>query len=209
MLVEFDDVFNKPPIVSSPLPQIVLDELSKELPVGFRYVSNSDGSCSPVPEGEQVKISDIVLDDDTEFAKSLGENYTFDEILKYSYNAQKPIPIRSKYKDAVTINGEKIPFSKLSYNPFEPMELTIEKAFAFPSPFPPPFKIEVACDKYKREIEVKRTAHDSINVNKFISTEGQPLSADYYIDTQARTLKVNFKTDLKYANSLWYVSAEA
>ena len=117
MFVSFNKVFNKKPQSQTEVPQAMLDHMNSQLPKGIKYISSGDGRCTIISESGSFTLGGIIFRPTEEQRKILGNNYTYDDVMAYFYNAQKQMPLELKRDGYITLNGKDIPIDQMSYNP--------------------------------------------------------------------------------------------
>ena len=202
MFVNFNRVFNSKPQTELKIPDAMVKHLSSKLPKGIRYKATEDGNCEIVSEGENINIGGLLFVPTEEHKKILGKKFTLDDILSYSYNAQKSIPLKLKKEGYVTLNGEEFPIERLRYNPYSPVKFISGEMFMLPKPFPEPFSLNVGCDKYSRQLIFKRVPNESIHIAAFESESEQPLTVKYFLDEVKQTFEFNISFNLSYAKTV-------
>ena len=205
MFVDFNKVFGKTPQTELKIPQALIDQLSSKLPDGFIYVVDSNNNLTISHDGKKdlkYTISGMILEPTDQQKEILGDDFSFDDIMNLSYNSQKPVPVRFKNGKYVNINGTDISIEQLSYNPFKPYELVIDSTYIHPSPFPPPFTIQIGNINKKIELSIKRIPHNSLDTNAFKSDDSKCLSVVYYLNPDKRYLSMTINIMISKAKSV-------
>jgi len=202
MFVNFDKAFNQKPSSTTKIPDAMISYLNKSLPHGVKYRNDNDGSCSITTDEGPITIGGFSLIPSGKHKKVLGKNYKFDDIFKYSYNSQQPIPLKLNKSGVITINGKEFPVEKIKYNPYKQIKYVSGTFMAIPAKFPPPFEIEISSDNYRRKLNISRVPNDSLHVVAFESEGKQPFTIKYFFNeaTQGMTMTVSF--NLKYAKTI-------
>lgn len=202
MFVDFNRVFNNKPQAEGNIPAVFLEYLNTQVPAGVKYIINDKGNCEITGENGPYTIGGYIFRPTEQQKKILGNSFTYDDLFKYFYNAQKPVPLELKREGYLTINGEEFPIDKMSYNPLHPIKY-VEGSFCLvPSPFPEPFELEVGCGKYTRRLLFSRVPNESVNVLIFESAKETPLQIRYLINEEKGTITFNVSFNLKYAKTI-------
>lgn len=206
MFVDFDKVFRKTPQNELKIPKELIDQLSSKLPEGFVYVVDKDSNNLTIShdgkEDLKYTISGITLEP-TEAQKAvLGEDYSFEDVLKLSFNSQQPVPVRFKDDKYVNINGTDVPIKNLSFNPFKPHEIILNSAFIFPASFPPAFPVQIGCNTTTLELSVKRIPNNSLSTKAFESDPSKCLTVRYFFEPASNQFSMTLNISLDKATSI-------
>lgn len=202
MFVDFNRVFNSKPQTELKIPDAMLEHLNASLPKGVKYRTTENGNCEIVSDGGSVTFGGFLFVLSEEHKKILGKKFTIEDVLSYSYNAQKPIPIQLKNEGYITLNGEEFPIDRLHYNPYCPVTYISGEIVMYPQPFPAAFPLQVGCAKYSRQLIFKRVPNDSVHVAAFESEGETPLTVRYFVDETKRTIQFNISFNLSYARNI-------
>lgn len=202
MFVSFNSVFNKRPQAETKVPKEMLEYMNEQLPQGVKYIADSKGRCSIINDGEKITLSGFCFNPTEEQKKILGENYTYQEVLDYSYNAQQKIPLLLRNDGIIILNGKEIPIKELSYNPLLDIKYVSGSLTLIPQRFPKPFSITIGDGKYSRELIISRIPNESVHIAMFQSKEKEPLMMKFSIDEENQKMDLNVSYDLKYATSI-------
>lgn len=202
MFVDFNRVFKGKPQTELKIPDAMVKHLSANLPKGVTYRATDDGMCEIISEGESVTIGGILFVPTETQRKVLGKKFTPDDVMKYSYNSQQPIPLQLKKEGYIVLNGEEFPIERMRYNPYCPVSIVSEKIFMYPHAFPEPFPLSFGSKKYTKQLIFHRVPNDSINIAAFESQEGQPLRAQYFVDESKQTISFNISFNLSCASTI-------
>lgn len=202
MFVDFNRVFNGKPQTELKIPDAMIKHLNTKLPPGVMYRATEDGNCEIISAGESVTVGGLIFVPTDEQLKILGKKCTREDILKYSYNAQKPIPLKLKKEGYVILNGEEYPIEKIHYNPYSPISIVSGKIFMHPKPFPQPFALTIGNKKYTKQMFFERIPNESIHISKFESKKEQPLMVRYSLDESKHTISFNISYNLSYAKTV-------
>lgn len=202
MFVDFNRVFKGKPQTELKIPEAMVKHLSASLPQGVKYKATDDGNCEIVSEGESVTVGGLLFVPTEEQLKVLGKRYTLDDILSYSYNSQKPIPLQLKKDGYILLNGEEFPIDKIRYNPYCPVTIVSGKMFMYPQKFPKPFTLTIGGKKYSRQLTFQRIPNESVHTAAFESQNEQPLMVQYFLDEPKHTISFNISFNLSYATTV-------
>lgn len=178
MFSNFKDTFIRKPQFTSTVPQAILDNISKELPQGLRYVSDKNGYCV-ISSDEEVRITPKGLKVPDGADALFNEEITAEDILRYSYNAQKPIDLLTDEDGCILINGEKINVNKLVTAPMKATEFKNGRLCLVPEKFPDPFSITVAGNGCELNLEIQRIPCESLTEMSFGTVNDSALKLGY------------------------------
>ena len=137
MFVDFDKVFNSKPQTQMKVPEALVKYLSEQLPTGLKYIADEDGSCRIASvEGKPITIGGFLYEPTEQQRQVLGEKYTVQDVLDYSYNAQQQIGLSLKRDGYILLNGEEFPVEKLQYHPYNPLTFVSGSVYMQPNTFP-------------------------------------------------------------------------
>lgn len=202
MFVDFDKVFHETPQPQAQIPPALVSYLNSKLPSGVRYVIDKNGNCVIDGDGKPFTLGGYVSKITGKHKKILGDNFTKEDVQRYFYNIQQPIPLELKKPGYVLLNGEEFPVEKLFLNPHNPISIKSGKFFMSPKAFPPPVQIDIGCDSYTRMITVSRVTNESINIATFESEKNTPLGIKLFINEDDNTLSLNMSLKLSYAKTI-------
>lgn len=203
MFVDFDKAFKKKENQNiKKIPNSLLQHLNKSLPEGLKYIPEKDGTCHITSDSGDITISDLIFDPTKDQRKILGENFTFDDVLAYMYNAQQPIQIKNKKNGIVVLNGHDVSEDKFVQNPFKDMRLHNGSFYLQPRPFPKPFRLKVEAGKYEKVLTVCRVPNQSMSVAKFESDPTEPFILRFLLDEKKNTMQLSISLNLRAAKSV-------
>ena len=202
MFVDFNRVFKGKPQTELKIPDAMIEHLSSKLPQGLRYRATEDGNCEIISEGESVTVGGLLFTPTEEQRKVLGKKYTRADVLKYSYNAQKPIPLKLKKDGIITLNGEEFPVDRIRYNPYCPISIVSGEIYMHPHPFPEPFPLTLGSKKYTKQLMFQRIPNESVNTAAFESQAGQALTVRYFVNELDQTIAFNISFNLSYVKTI-------
>jgi len=203
MFVDFDKVFNSKPQSEMKVPDALIQSLSEQLPPGLKYIADEDGSCRIVSnEREPITIGGFKYKPTDKQLQVLGNEYTNQDVLDYSYNAQQQIRLNLDRDGYILLNGKEFPIERLQYNPYKPLKFISGSFYMIPDAFPEPFSIAIGNGKYERTLQIMRVPNESISVAVFESKKEDVLCISYYIDEKRHHMTMNVSFDLTYAYTI-------
>lgn len=202
MFVDFDKVFNNLPQNELKVPDALVKYFSSKLPKGMKYVADDNGNCTICSENGSYTVGGIILNPTADQQKHLGDKFSINDILAYSYNSQEQIPATLKKQGYITLNGEEMEIEKVSFHPFHPIEFIKGSFNIVPSPFPKPFFVTIGSEKYKRDILVSRVPNKSVNVARFKSSDEEPLKIEYSLNESKMDMKISLSYDLSNCKTI-------
>ena len=202
MFSNFKDTFIKKPQYTSEPPQAVIASISQELPDGFYYVHDHDGYCRiEAPEGLNIQSGKVHLSD--EDRACLPNNCTMNDVLKYSYNAQREVVLSPNDDGCFIINGEHVRAIDFVKTPMRNMTFIDAQLRVVPAKFPAPFDLEVSSDGYTETLHIKRVPNRSLNVEKYESDGSTVISVWFTIDpTSSTPFTFNITVNMKKAKAV-------
>lgn len=204
MRSNFNKVFNNPlPQPEQKIPDSYAEYISKFLPKGFRYVPFGDGACVIVSDTDKFTISGLQFDPTEEQKNDLGENYSFDDVLSYVENSQRPMKLMPPGSGFIKINGKDIEYNKIITFPF----LNIDKSqsyFIMQAPkFPAPFPITLGGEVYEYTLNLSRVANNSINIHVYESDQTDaPISVRIRVNTKNNDIHFNMHCNPQAAQTV-------
>ena len=202
MFVDFNRVFNGKPQTELMIPDAMVEHLNTSLPQGVKYRATENGNCEIVSDGGSVTFGGFLFVPSEEHKKILGKKFTIEDVLSYSYNAQKPIPLQLKKEGYITLNGGEFPIDRLHYNPYCPVTYVSGEMVMYPQPFPAAFPLQVGCAKYSRQLTFKRVPNESVHIAAFESEGETPLTVNYFVDEVKSTIQFNISFNLSNAKTI-------
>lgn len=203
MFVDFDKVFNSKPQTQMKVPEALVQYLSEQLPTGLKYVAAEDGSCRIASvEGRPITIGGFLYEPTEQQRQVLGEKYTVQDVLDYSYNAQQQIGLSLKRDGYILLNGEEFPVEKLQYHPYNPLTFVSGSVYMQPTTFPGPFSLTIGNGKYERTLRIRRVPNESISVAAFESEKESVLHTSYYVDEKRHHMTMSISFNLTYAHTV-------
>lgn len=170
MFVDFNKIMKPKEEPKSHIPDALVDYLNKKLPEGVKYNKTKDGDYHLSPDGKgNYTIGDLVFRPNEHQKQILGKECSFDDILEYINNSQKPMRIGTKDGKTVLINGERVLLSDIFLSPNIDINDENFIQYMYPQKFPEPHAITLSCDDINEQIYIQRVANDSIHEKVFES----------------------------------------
>lgn len=185
MRSNFNKVFNNPlPQSSQKIPDSYAKYISQALPKGLRYVSIGEGACAIADENGEYTISGLIFCPTEEQKKVLGENYSFDDVLRYIENSQHPMKLIPPESGVVKINDNDIEFKEIMKFPFLNIDTTKSFYVMIPPKFPDPIPVTIGGGVYEYGLILSRIANNSINTQVYESDHSnKPISVRICVNT--------------------------
>lgn len=192
MFSNFKNAFIKKPQFTIQPPKSVLDVLSKDLPEGFRYISDQEGFCR-IDCGGVMNFGELRLqipkDAQPLFAEL--EKVSMKDILVYAQNSQTNIEVLPDAEGCYTVNGKKIEADKFVIAPLKGYQLKNGRLYVMAPPFPDPFPIEVTGNGFSLKLMVQRQVINSIKTVKIGTVSKSALKVEYTVEQMTNTGKMN------------------
>lgn len=202
MFVNFNQVFNKKPEANTVIPSALIQYLNSSLPAGAKYVVDENGHCVVVNDGQPITLGGFKFIPNAAQLEVLGNSFTREDVLNYSYNSQKPIALTLDKEGYVLLNGVEFPIEKMAYNPFCPIKYVSGSFSMFPQKFPEPFPMRIGNDEYEREVFVQRIPNNSVDVAMFKSIEDSPISISFSVNPKKESITINVSYSILKAKSI-------
>lgn len=201
MFTDFDEIFSTENKKNASIPDVILDTLNAQVSNGLRYVDSGNGLCELVAESN-LRVGGIRLVVDEEAKKGIPGAITREKVLDYAYNAQRAIKMELDKAGYVILNGQEISIDQMIVNPYANIKINAGDLYCYPSKFPEPFALEIASEKYSKNIMVKRVPSDKLNILRFQSVEMEPLELKYSLDTETNRMSITVNVNLKNVSSV-------
>ena len=202
MFVNFDRVFNEQEQAKAQIPEALVKYLSSELPEGLKYSADQNGLCHIVSEGTSLTIGGFKFHLTEDQRKTIGENATLDDVLKYSYNSQQSISLELVKPGVIVLNGQEVAVERMSYNPYNPVRIIESSYYAVPQKFSSSFDISVSGNGYEMTLNISRVPNQSVHIAKYESADDKPLKVIYYMNENDRSLSLTMTAQLKNAQTV-------
>lgn len=194
MFVDFNQVFNDKTNSQWRIPEATIEYLSRKLPEGLRYTRTEDGQIAVTSEGENLVFGGWKLSPNEEQKKVLGDHFTDEDLIQYSYNAQQLIPLKLDKEGFIQLNGNEVPIDKLCFQPLNPIKYMEGSCFLIPMNFPAPFQIAIGCEGYEQNLMISRVPNESIDIMEFESSKDHCLIVNFKVNqtTQKMTIRLSY-----------------
>ena len=202
MFTNFDDIFGEDPKAELNLPDRYIDFISSHLPEGLKYIADENGNCTINSQGKNIKIGGIKFLPNEEQKSILGDVYSVNDILSYSYNSQQKIEIVLVEDGYIILNGKKVSIDRLEYNPINPITIMKGKFYLIPRKLEEHFSLELSDGNYRRKLSISRVPNNSINIIKFQSKKNEPLIINYTFNIEIRKMKMNLSFNLNFVKKI-------
>lgn len=201
MFVNFKKTFknNKK---NSKVPPVLINYLNQGLPKGYKYKTTNDGELILTTSNKEFKLGGFTFNLSENQKNILGDNYSLDDVLKYSYNAQEPISLKLVKKGYIKLDGVEVPINSLHYDFNNSIKFDESSFKAYPSRFPEPFFLKFGNEYYNKCIKVHRISNKSININSFFGDDKDSLIIEYSFNEKTNNLTINFSFNLNNAKSI-------
>ena len=181
MFSNFKDTFiNKPQFKSKP-PQAVIEDISDELPDGFRYEYTDNGFCR-LETDDEFNLQSGNLELPQKARKVLDKTASYEDIQSYSYNSQTPLIINPDKNGGYIINGKHIDAKDFVKAPMQNLDFEKARLVMYPKPLDLELRFSIGGDGYEIPLVIHRVPNESINVQKFESDDTQPIKVIYYLN---------------------------
>lgn len=201
MIPNFDKVFKAEPKAEKKVPKGVIEYLNSTIPQGTKYIPGKNGSVILSADGKPVTMGGFSIEIPRSIKKQV-ENLNGNDFYQFIYNAQMKLKVKLDKEGYVIVNGQEMPvedFYKDIYNPIKKKNMQF---FLVPEPFPEPYDIKVASDKYTYELKLKQKPYASLTEIHFESEDGKPLKLKLSLDKEKESSHVQLTYNLNYAKSV-------
>ncbi|MCH5298092.1 MAG: hypothetical protein J1E85_10555 [Ruminococcus sp.] len=174
MFLDFNKLMKQEEETKTEIPDALVEYLNQKLPEGVSYykTENGDYRLASTSNGN-FTMGGLVFKPNEHQKKILGDKCSFDDVLEYINNSQKPMRVGSYDGQNILINGEKIPLKDFFLSPYFDINEDTFIQFIYPQKFPKPHAITLSCDDINVQIYIQRVANDSIHEKVFESVENE------------------------------------
>lgn len=167
MKLSYSDLFEGKPLSSQEVPSTLIEYMNKRLENNqLEYFQDSNGVCILKPRNsDDIKISNITFELNSNQKKILGENPTTSAILKYCYDFQDSIKTTST--NTIRMNGEDISIKEFIVKPFFKNEFENGSFVIIPLSFPNVHPIILINGEYEVQIQIERIANSEMNIHQY------------------------------------------
>ena len=202
MYVDFNKVFKSKSQTQYDIPPALVKYLSRFLPKGLTYRAIRNGNCVAVSTSESCNIGGFRFEPTADQKKILGKNYSVNDILSYSYNSQRAIPLKLAKEGIILFNNQELPIDKILYNPYNPIKSVSGNFYMEPEKFPDPFPIQIGGAGFKKMVLVQRIPNESITTAAYESDPKSALCIQYFVDNKTQKIKFNLYFYRKNAKNI-------
>lgn len=174
MFVDFNKIMKPKEEPKSQIPDALVEYLNQKLPEGVKYHKTKDGDYQLVPDGKgNFSMGDLVFRPNEHQKQILGETCSFDDVLEYINNSQKPMRIGTKDGKTVLVNGKRMSLNDIFLSPNIEYNDDNFIQYIYPQKFPEPHAITLSCDDVSEQIYIQRIANDSVHEKIFESLSNE------------------------------------
>ena len=179
------------------IPKPILDNLNSKLKNDLEYVYCGDDTYILTPNSDEmkIKIKNFDIQNIEEIKQKLGkDNIKMDELLEYSYNAQKELILLPKENFEQYINGVLIDNNKFMLSK-SPIALNKGKYFITPPKMDTVLKLMIGSKNNQKEIEFYRRPIDSLKKVRFSTGNNESIYVEYIIDMTQKMINFTIKSN--------------
>lgn len=179
------------------IPKPILDNLNSKLKNDLEYVYCGDDTYILTSNSDEmkIKIKNFDIQNIEEIKQKLGkDNIKMDELLEYSYNAQKELILLPKENFEQYINGVLIDNNKFMLSK-SPVALNKGKYFITPPKMDTVVKLTIGSKNNQKEIEFYRRPIDSLKKVRFSTGNNESIYVEYIIDMTQKMINFTIKSN--------------
>lgn len=179
------------------IPKPILDNLNSKLKNDLEYVYCGDDTYILTPNSDEmkIKIKNFDIQNIEEIKQKLDkDNIRMDELLEYSYNAQKELILLPKENFEQYINGVLIDNNKFMLSK-SPVALNKGKYFITPPKMDTVVKLMIGSKNNQKEIEFYRRPIDSLKKVRFSTGNNESIYVEYIIDMTQKMINFTIKSN--------------
>ena len=179
------------------IPKPILDNLNSELKNNLEYVYCGDDTYILTSNSDEmkIKIKNFDVQNIEEIKHKLGkDNIRMDELLEYSYNAQKELILLPKENFEQYINGVLVDNSKFMLSK-SPVALNKGKYFITPPKMDTIIKLTIGSKNNQKEIEFYRRPIESLKKVRFSTGNNENIYVEYIIDMTQKIINFTIKSN--------------
>lgn len=200
MLGDFRHLFMDKPNTYATIPKGILESLAVDLPQGYSYVDIGEGFCVlKVPNGTKLK-GQLYIEDATE--ENLKKCTSFDDLVRYSINLQKPICLLPDESGNYYLNDVAFPFSQLLQAPLRNFEMVEGSLKYMPEKLDMSFRLMLTVEEKTEYITLIRVPYNSVDYLKFVSNENNGFVISVLVKLDEPKMTINVATDFSNAGSV-------
>lgn len=200
MLGNFRKIFIDKPNTNVDIPSGILESLAYNLPEGFSYTDIGNGFCKlMIPNGTQIK-GRLRLEGAS--MENLQKCKTFNDLVSYAINIQKPIQLLPSEDGFYYLNDNPFTYEQFVKSPLNDIVLNDGVIKYIPPEFNYELKLPISADGKKDLVILKRVPFDSLNQLKFVSKEDTGFVISVFVSIESPTMKISVATDFSNAGSV-------
>ena len=200
MLGNFKKLFIDNPSANVNLPFGILEALNYNLPEGFSYTDIGNGFCRlMIPNGTQIK-GRLRLEGAS--LENLQKCNTFNDLVRYAINIQKPIQLLPSEDGFYYLNDNPFTYEQFIKSPLKDIELENGVIQYIPPEFNHELKLLISAEGKENLVILKRVPFDSLNQLKFVSKEDTGFVISVFVSVESPIMKISVTTDFSNAGSV-------
>ena len=200
MLGNFRKIFIDKPNTNVDIPSGILESLAYNLPEGFSYTDIGNGFCKlMIPNGTQIK-GRLRLEGAS--MENLQKCKTFNDLVSYAINIQKPIQLLPSEDGFYYLNDNPFTYEQFIKSPLKDIELENGVIQYIPPEFNHELKLPISADGKKDLVILKRVPFDSLKQLKFVSKEKTGFVISVLVSVESPTMEITVTTDFSNAGSV-------
>ena len=188
------------------IPKLILDNLNSELKNNLEYVYCGDDTYILTSNSDEmkIKIKNFDVQNIEEIKHKLGkDNIRIDELLEYSYNAQKELILLPKENFEQYINGVLVDNNKFMLSK-SPVALNKGKYFITPPKMDTVVKLTIGSKNNQKDIEFYRRPIESLKKVRFSTGNNENIYVEYIENLLVSTEKNDlYVKDIKNKINIW------
>lgn len=200
MLGNFKKLFIDQPSTNVNLPCWILESLNYNLPEGFSYTDIGNGFCKlMIPNGTQIK-GRLRLEGAS--LENLQKCKTFNDLVSYAINIQKPIQLLPSEDGFYYLNDNPFTYEQFIKSPLKDIVLKDGVIKYIPPEFNYELKLPISAEGKEDLVILKRVPFDSLNQLKFVSKEKTGFVISVLVSVESPTMKISVATDFSNAGNV-------
>ncbi|WP_394224143.1 abortive infection system toxin AbiGii family protein [Priestia aryabhattai] len=200
MFASFEKAFFKKNEMDNKIPLEVLRSLSetKKLPVELGYVEVGNSKCINSPEFLELTLKGMQFKLPKDSPKGFDPS-TINELMEFTYRAQRSIRIKVNEDKLVSLNGTKVSMNDYVGNPYNHATFQEQGMLMSPESFRPPFKILLEGNNVVKTFSIERQPYPHMYKSLYNSVGNPSFEFSYILDEKEGRLHFRFKLNLEYA----------
>ncbi|MCG3086384.1 abortive infection system toxin AbiGii family protein [Sporosarcina cyprini] len=179
------------------IPDAVIDALSDNLPVGFKYTQVDKEAIGIITTSERMQMK-VNLKYPYDFKPESTE-----ELMEYLYRTQQELSVPT---NSIEINGHSFTPEQLINFPLSEIKVSNDdfNLVIKPYPFPEPFQVFIELedkDFTRKNFQIKRQPYAHMEKSHFKSIDIGPLKLSYVIDEKNHSLNLTLKLNIDNADN--------